>query len=151
MDNYDYEVTGVKYTCDCEEFKPNNPLNRPKIGYKRALFSVFGFILMMVTVYLLLMKYTPTTISENKFSFSICICVLLGILYIAIISKKAVIWLVKLYQHFAPDAMRLKCAFEPSCSEYMILAVNKYGVVKGVAKGINRLFRCHPPGGIDYP
>ena len=49
-------------------------------------------------------------------------------------------------------ASRLKCVFEPSCSEYMILAVNKYGLVRGVIKGIRRLLRCHPPnGGKDYP
>ncbi|MBR2615982.1 MAG: membrane protein insertion efficiency factor YidD [Clostridia bacterium] len=67
-------------------------------------------------------------------------------------AKSAVIWLVHLYQNKASDRTRLKCMFEPSCSEYMILAVEKYGVVRGVFKGIRRLLRCHPPnGGKDYP
>jgi putative component of membrane protein insertase Oxa1/YidC/SpoIIIJ protein YidD len=34
----------------------------------------------------------------------------------------------------------------------MILAIKKYGIIKGIYKGIKRLLRCHSPnGGIDYP
>ncbi len=45
------------------------------------------------------------------------------------------------------------CRFEPSCSQYFILAVRKYGVVVGFLKGLARILRCHPwhPGGYDPP
>lgn len=45
------------------------------------------------------------------------------------------------------------CRFEPSCSEYLLQAVQKYGVVKGVVKGLGRILRCHPwsAGGYDPP
>jgi putative membrane protein insertion efficiency factor len=45
------------------------------------------------------------------------------------------------------------CRFEPSCSHYMIGALRRYGVVKGLWKGTGRLLRCHPwhPGGYDPP
>ena len=45
------------------------------------------------------------------------------------------------------------CRFEPSCSRYMIGALRKYGVLKGVWKGTGRVLRCHPwhPGGYDPP
>ena len=45
------------------------------------------------------------------------------------------------------------CRFEPSCSRYMIGALRKYGLIKGLWKGIRRLLRCHPwnPGGYDPP
>ncbi len=36
------------------------------------------------------------------------------------------------------------CTMYPSCSEYMILAVQKDGAIKGVWKGIRRILRCHP-------
>lgn len=66
--------------------------------------------------------------------------------------KRAIIWVVLCYQKYAPERIRRACLFTPSCSEYMILAVQKYGVIKGVFKGINRLLRCHNPnGGVDYP
>lgn len=70
----------------------------------------------------------------------------------AIRAKQVVIWLIKCYQRFAPIRVRAMCRFEPSCSEYMILAVEKYGVCKGVQRGINRIYRCsHKDGGFDYP
>jgi putative membrane protein insertion efficiency factor len=45
------------------------------------------------------------------------------------------------------------CRFIPSCSEYFILAVRKYGPVRGTWKGLRRVARCHPwhPGGYDPP
>ena len=45
------------------------------------------------------------------------------------------------------------CRFEPSWSRYMVGALRKYGLVRGVSKGVARLLRCHPwhPGGYDPP
>ncbi len=51
-----------------------------------------------------------------------------------------------------PPFMKSVCRFYPTCSEYTILAVQKYGVIKGLYKGIKRVLRCHPPnGGVDFP
>lgn len=66
--------------------------------------------------------------------------------------KKVVVWLVLAYQRYAPEKLRASCLFTPSCSEYMLLAIEKYGLYKGICKGIRRLLRCHRPnGGVDYP
>jgi putative membrane protein insertion efficiency factor len=45
------------------------------------------------------------------------------------------------------------CRFEPSCSEYFLQAVRKYGPVRGACKGVGRICRCNPwnPGGYDPP
>ena len=45
------------------------------------------------------------------------------------------------------------CRFEPSCSEYMIQAIRKYGPLRGAAKGCWRICRCNPfnAGGYDPP
>lgn len=45
------------------------------------------------------------------------------------------------------------CRFTPSCSEYMIQAVRKYGPASGTVRGVRRICRCHPwhPGGYDPP
>ncbi|MBQ3055526.1 MAG: membrane protein insertion efficiency factor YidD [Oscillospiraceae bacterium] len=67
-------------------------------------------------------------------------------------AKPFVINAVLLYQKHAPERIRRSCLFVPSCSEYMLLAVGKYGVLIGVYKGLHRLLRCHHPnGGEDYP
>ena len=61
-----------------------------------------------------------------------------------------IIYLVRLYQKIPHPKL---CRFQPSCSPYMILAIEKYGSVKGFFKGIWRIFRCNPfsKGGEDYP
>jgi putative membrane protein insertion efficiency factor len=43
------------------------------------------------------------------------------------------------------------CRFYPSCSEYAYQAIEKYGLIRGIIKGIKRIFRCHPfsAGGYD--
>ncbi|MHB0986401.1 MAG: membrane protein insertion efficiency factor YidD [Sulfuricella sp.] len=65
---------------------------------------------------------------------------------------EAMIALIRLYQRIAPTRLRRCCRYDPSCSNYMILAVQKHGVLVGVSKGVHRLFHCHPPfGGTDYP
>lgn len=63
---------------------------------------------------------------------------------------KAIVFFVRLYQRIPHPRF---CKFNPSCSAYMILAVEKYGGVKGLFKGIARILRCNPfsTGGVDYP
>ncbi len=58
-----------------------------------------------------------------------------------------------LYKRFVSPLLPRSCRFSPTCSEYVRLAVLKYGVVRGLYKGIGRLFRCQPlhPGGIELP
>jgi len=63
------------------------------------------------------------------------------------------ILLVRLYQVTIGVLMPKVCRFHPSCSEYFILAVKKHGPIKGSAKGVWRVCRCHPwnTGGYDPP
>jgi len=45
------------------------------------------------------------------------------------------------------------CRFTPTCSQYLIESVRKYGALSGALRGIRRICRCHPfhPGGEDPP
>jgi putative membrane protein insertion efficiency factor len=65
----------------------------------------------------------------------------------------ALIVLVRFYQVVVRPVFPAVCRFYPSCSEYFILAVHKYGPVRGAVKGLGRICRCHPwhPGGYDPP
>ncbi len=60
---------------------------------------------------------------------------------------------VRFYQVGLRPALPAVCRFQPSCSEYFILAVQKHGPVRGACKGVGRICRCHPwnPGGYDPP
>ena len=55
------------------------------------------------------------------------------------------------YQKFISPALPPSCRFSPSCSQYTLEAVSKYGALKGLWLGARRLVRCHPfnPGGYD--
>ena len=66
---------------------------------------------------------------------------------------RALIALIWAYQHTLSPLLGPTCRFRPSCSRYMVGAVTKYGLIRGVARGLRRLARCHPwnPGGYDPP
>jgi len=63
---------------------------------------------------------------------------------------KSIVIAVRLYQKISSFSPRV-CRFYPTCSEYTIQALRKYGLVKGVFLGIKRILKCHPfhPGGYD--
>jgi putative membrane protein insertion efficiency factor len=61
------------------------------------------------------------------------------------------IGLVRLYQRFLSPGLPPSCRFAPSCSQYMLEALQRYGALKGGWLGARRLLRCGPwhPGGYD--
>lgn len=78
--------------------------------------------------------------------------ILFGVLLSLFTLRHLAIGLVLLYKAIAPMSLRDRCRFEPCCSTYMIMALQKYGLVVGLYKGIRRICRCHPPnGGEDLP
>lgn len=64
-----------------------------------------------------------------------------------------VIGVVRCYQKLISPWLGPHCRFQPSCSNYMILAVRKYGLFRGILRGAWRICKCHPlhPGGYDPP
>lgn len=59
--------------------------------------------------------------------------------------KKVLIYLIRIYQ-ITPFIGHKMCRFTPTCSEYMIEAIERFGVIKGVKMGIKRIRRCRPYG-----
>ena len=61
------------------------------------------------------------------------------------------IGLIKLYQWTLSPFVGFHCRFSPTCSQYTIEAIQKYGALKGVFLGTKRIARCHPwcAGGHD--
>jgi putative membrane protein insertion efficiency factor len=64
-----------------------------------------------------------------------------------------VIFLLRIYQVTLSPLLGPACRFTPSCSNYMIESIKKYGLLRGVGRGLRRLSHCHPwhPGGYDPP
>ena len=64
---------------------------------------------------------------------------------------KILIAFIQGYQLIVSPLLGANCRFHPTCSQYMIEAVTRFGVVRGVWLGVRRLSRCHPwhEGGSD--
>ena len=65
--------------------------------------------------------------------------------------KKIIIGLIRFYQKFISPLFPPTCRFYPTCSEYTVQAVERFGVVKGLYLGLRRVLRCNPlnEGGYD--
>ena len=59
---------------------------------------------------------------------------------------------VVLYQRAISPALPARCKYHPTCSEYAVGAVRRYGVLRGVVLAAWRLLRCNPwsHGGVDF-
>lgn len=142
-----------------QEFYPHTdrPLIRPKVSFLKAgLICAFVLLADFAIAHgiLRLMKqfdwYSAVTVGVGLQYFTIFLATFIAT--ICLFSKNIVIFVIRVYQRYAPYSVRANCLFIPNCSEYMILAIKKYGLIKGVKMGFNRFSRCHEPnGGEDYP
>ncbi len=64
--------------------------------------------------------------------------------------RSLAIGIIRMYQRYISPLKQSSCRYFPSCSEYMIEAVEKKGVIVGVPRGLWRILRCHPLGGSGY-
>ena len=64
--------------------------------------------------------------------------------------KWAMIQIVLLYRATLARFMGGHCRFHPSCSQYAIDAINKYGAWRGGWRALKRIGRCHPLGGSGF-
>lgn len=65
--------------------------------------------------------------------------------------KKILILGIKSYRKYISPLKRPCCIFYPTCSQYTLEAIERYGAIKGSVMGIKRILRCHPynRGGFD--
>ena len=65
---------------------------------------------------------------------------------------KALEIMIQIYQKWVSPAFAPRCKYYPSCSQYTLIAIRRFGV-KGVFLGLWRFIRCNPwsHGGVDYP
>lgn len=64
--------------------------------------------------------------------------------------KGLFIAMIRFYQRYISPLTPPACRYTPTCSQYTLEAIQKYGAFKGTWLGIKRICRCHPWGGSGY-
>ena len=64
--------------------------------------------------------------------------------------KKVMIAFIRFYQKAISPARPACCRFIPTCSQYALEAIEKYGAIKGGWLALKRICRCHPFHGPNY-
>lgn len=149
-----------------EQYVLERELERPDTDAKKAVKYTCGFAAISVALavvsfhlfqWLGIFALLPDSFIQFQNQHPTIFCILYSIMFVAVMGllalKRAVIGVIKLYQHYAPEDIRRRCLFKPTCSEYAILAIKKYGLIIGLIKAYIRVvYKCR--GNIyriDYP
>ncbi len=130
------------------------PLVRPNTSYTKAAFCVslflaancggsilLHYLLWWLDISSFLPEFIDRLYTEHHLVFSASLSSSLFLISGAFSLKPALIGAIRLYQRYAPERLRRKCLFKPTCSEYAILVIMKYGVIRGLYKSYIRLFK----------
>ena len=65
--------------------------------------------------------------------------------------RNLAVGLIRVYQNMVSPRLGANCRFQPTCSSYLIEAIDRFGLIRGSWLGVKRIGRCHPlrPGGYD--
>lgn len=122
----------------------HHELSRPRISWLRIVFVIFSFEMVL---YLCASK---VSLSASSFLLFLEAAHIIAVLLCGHIILRQV---VLIYQRYAPESIRRQCTCKPTCSEYALLALQKYCWPKALTLIIRRVTKtCQQPGyKIDYP
>lgn len=129
---------------EAKEYCLFHPLNRPLLHWGKMIVLLLGVEVAVGILSYMLSLWMNTFLVYYIFGNLFCF-ILAG--------KQILINTIRIYQHYAPEEIRRKCLCKPTCSEYAILALKKYNLIKGLYKIYIRLFKtCRGiEYNIDYP
>lgn len=70
--------------------------------------------------------------------------------FLSRVGRLLALGLVKFYQGAISPLSPAACRYHPTCSQYAVEAINRYGALKGGWLALKRISRCHPWGGSGY-
>ena len=160
MSEYKYDKDGHKYVrvngnlWICEDDLPSREdIKSDDLRFSKPKIYVSGIVLniLMPLSVVSLLSFLCYKFINNDIKQAILVGVVLLAAYIFLRLKDIAIFCVRLYQRFAPEKTRHKCGYYPTCSDYMILAIQKYGLIIGLIKGFRRIKRCDGSHKEEWP
>ena len=132
---------------------PAANLYRPNLPYSQittlsAILVLLTILCSLATIFLNAKTEVQHVVSNNQI---INIFIFWFLITFAVASKYYLIFAVMVYQRFAKAEIRLKCCCYPSCSQYSIIALRKYGTIVGVYLTVKHCINCRPPGLKEFP
>lgn len=148
-----------------EAYVNGRSLHRPDLRLHHAVLGVAVYLAVTILLTFLIISplwratlapslfLPPGLLATHPVLAATIVYVVVCALMFGVCGKWIVIGVVRLYQHYAPDEIRRRCLFKPTCSEYAILALLKHGLVLGGLRAFTRLHRrCRGSiYSIDYP
>lgn len=127
--------------------KRDDEFERPRISAVRAILNTLIPLIVAGALFCALFF----TLDSHRLAISLGVSLGALGLYIILRMRSILIWFIKVYQRFAPADVRRRCVFTPTCSQYAIQALERYGALRGIPKIFSRLRRCHLPNGGEDP
>ena len=116
------------------------PLYRPPVTYFKVVMLFFSGLIFLIGLSIATyhaLQHFGVMLRKSYFF------ILFFIVSFIIFSRWLGILLVRLYQHYAPEEVRRRCLLKPTCSEYAIIVLRKYGLIIGGIKIWIRLkYKC---------
>ena len=132
-------------------------LDRPseirEIQRPRNLFSISSmWLIFIVSLGIQSGALIILLISDFSIKSFIGYCLAGCIFWSLVFAKELSKLLIRHYQYFAPMDVRLRCMMMPSCSDYGLMSITRYGAMKGALKTWKRLHtRCYGYYCVDFP
>ena len=129
---------------------PKNNLYRPPIPYFAITTFCIAFFLVPLTM-TFISNWASSMLDRVFIENKIFIYVFWTLLFCFITLKYMLIFSILMYQRYAKASTRLKCCCYPTCSQYAIIALRKYGCIIGSWKALLHCIKCAPPGINEFP
>ena len=120
-----------------KQYVLERPLCRPSITYKKV--ALWIVIIISVSIGFSILSHKLLLYVLGFFLPSILYYIIFFLIEFLLLLKPIAITAIRLYQHYAPEKIRRRCLLKPTCSEYAILAIKKYGTLVGTIKTWRRL------------
>ena len=132
--------TDEKSQAESRDYVLNKPLTRPSTTIISPIFLILGVITSGIILGLVACVVIERYVDSCVISEFWTVMGVTAFLFLCAI-KPILILCIRCYQHYAPESVRRSCLCKPTCSEYAILVIKKYCLIKSLVLIYIRLFK----------